>query len=122
MKAKHCLTFAIVILLLFCSCTKKKALSPPGENAELLTYLVAPPDVPNADKALKRFIAISHRIVVETPESDLVNVFESALKFSKSIRCEVLKSSIVNQTLTSPPRGELYLRIDPGDLEKFFGL
>jgi hypothetical protein len=86
-----------------------------------MTYLISPPNPPDADKALKRFIAISHKVVVETPESDLVNAFESTLKFSKSIKCEVLKSGIVNQTPTSPPRGELSLRIDPGDLDNFFG-
>jgi len=120
MKAKHCLTFIIAFFLLGCSCTKKMASSLPREKSELMTYLVAP-NPPDADKALKRFIAISHRIVVETPESDLVNAYESVLKFSKSIRCEVLNSRVVSQTSSSPPRGELALRIDPGDLDKFFG-
>ncbi len=128
MNAKTCLTFLIVFFLLLAGCSKKKAVQIPGiaaisaesPNAEnrLVSYLSPPLIPPNADR---RFIAIGHRLVIEVPESKLVEAYESMLNFLKSIKCEVLSSSINNQTPASPPRGELSLRVDPGDLDKLFG-
>jgi hypothetical protein len=126
MNAKRCFIFAIVFLLLLSGCSKKKAM-PASEDVaglagtssenQMVSYLMPPPNTPNADK---RLIAIQHRLVVEVPESKLVDTYESVLKFLKSIKCEVLSSSINSQTPASPPRGELSLRVDPGDLDKLF--
>jgi hypothetical protein len=131
MNAKRCLTFIISCFLLLGGCSKKmsapsiedvaglagSSVSEPSQNNQLLTYLIAPPNPPNADK---RLIAIKHRLAVEVPESQLVNAYESVLKFLKSIKCEVLSSSINSQTPASSPRGELSLRVDPADLDKLF--
>jgi len=70
--------------------------------------------------APQRFIAVAHRLVIETAEAGLVKAWEATVQFCRSIRCEVISSSINNRTEDSPPSGSLSLRVVPEDLKKLF--
>jgi DNA repair ATPase RecN len=74
---------------------------------------------PQTDDQARRFVAVTHRIVVEASESELAGAWDSILKSCQSMRCEVLTSSINSKTASSPPNGELSVRMDPGDFDKF---
>jgi len=73
----------------------------------------------NSDRS-RRFVAVRHKLVIETPEAELPKVWESAGQFCLSIRCEIISSSINNKTQDSPPSGSLSVRVAPEDLTKLF--
>jgi hypothetical protein len=105
---------AIICLLLFSGCAKKNL-----EQSESFHFVFdRSPDAEN--KLGDRYTAVKHWLVVETPESEVAKVWESTIKLCSSIKCDVLNSSIAGQTVDLPPRGELALRIIPGDLSKLF--
>jgi hypothetical protein len=116
MKAKHCFILAIVCLLLISGCYKK-AIKQVGGKDEVLAFLTEPSPPPSSG----RFIAVSHHLVVEIPESDLVKVWESSIKLCQTLKCEVLNSSITGQAANATPEAELSLRVMPDDLDKLFG-
>src|SRR5262245_43258946 len=66
----------------------------------------------------KRFIAVTHRLVVEIAEAELPKAWEATAQLCTSIRCEVISSGINNRTEDSPPSGSLSLRVVPDDLNK----
>jgi hypothetical protein len=90
-------------------------------SGELKTFLIEPPaPPPPPGSTAKRFIAVTHRFEVETPEGELAKAWESVVKSCESLECEVLASSITSKTASSPPKGELSLRIAPGNINKLF--
>jgi hypothetical protein len=90
-----------------------------ASSSELKTFLMAPPSPPPGVIA-GRFIAVTHRFVVEASETELAKAWESVLKSCEHLDCEVLSSSITSKTASSPPKGEISLRIAPGNLDRFF--
>jgi hypothetical protein len=125
---KICGIFLAVVCLLLCiSCAKKMAgiaettegVAGLAGRSELTTFLMAPPPPPPPG-TVGRFIAVTHRFVVETSESELSKDWESVLKLCGRLDCEVLSSSITSKTASAPPKGEISLRIAPGNLDKLF--
>ena len=68
----------------------------------------------------KRYIAVSHQLLIETGEDALPKAWEETGKLCQSLNCEILSSSITNRTQDSPPSASLSLRIVPEDLPKLF--
>ena len=66
----------------------------------------------------KRFIAVRHKLVIVSPESELPKNWEAVLDFCRTIRCEVVSSSIVTRTQESFPSGAVALRVVPEDFAK----
>jgi cob(I)alamin adenosyltransferase len=73
--------------------------------------------VPGAG-ASERFIAERHKLEVVTPEQDLQKSWEETIAFCKTIRCEVMSSTITTRTGDLEPSGALTLRVVPDDLQK----
>jgi hypothetical protein len=128
MKIGYGVCLAMFCLLLCIDCAKKIAGVAENPDAaagladgrgELKTFLLEPPAIP-ASITARRFIAVTHRFEVETPEAELAKAWESVVKSCESMDCEVLASSITSKTASSPPKGELSLRIAPGNLNKLF--
>ena len=127
MVKRYGIFLAVCCFLLCASCSKKAAgiaertggLSGLMGGSELKTFLMAPPPPPPPG-TIGRFIAVTHRFVVETSESELPKAYESVLKLCGTIDCEILSSSITTKTAYSPPEGELALRVAPGDFDKLF--
>jgi hypothetical protein len=72
--------------------------------------------------AQRRFIAVAHKLLIETPEDTLPKAWEAAMELCRTARCEILSSSISNKTHDSPPSAALSLRVAPEDLPKLFEL
>jgi hypothetical protein len=69
------------------------------------------------DAGSKRYIAMKHHLVVETPEADLEKAWESVNEFCRSIHCDILESTINKKTPYSSPSGNLVLRVHPQNLK-----
>jgi hypothetical protein len=127
MRKRYGIFLAVGCLLLCTSCAKKTAgvaetiegVAGLAGRSELTTFLMAPPPPPPPG-TVGRFIAVTHRFVVETSESELARDWDSVLKLCGRLDCEVLSSSITSKTASSPPKGEISLRIAPGNIDKLF--
>jgi hypothetical protein len=126
MKKGYVLCVVMLCVLLCVDCAKKrtgvaedyKDAAGLASTEELMTFISAPP-APPADIKAGRFIAVTHRFVVQAPEDGLSKTWESVLKSCESPECEVLASSITSKTASSPPKGTLSLRITPRHLDRF---
>jgi hypothetical protein len=63
----------------------------------------------------RRFIAVRHKLAVVSPESELPKNWDAVIQFCRTIRCEVVSSSIVTRTEPSSPSGAIALRVVPDD-------
>lgn len=91
-------------------CMQKK--TAPGTwsaSAMMMTKLV---DAASPD----RFIAERHKLELVTSESDLQKSWEGTVAFCKTIRCEVVTSTITTRTGAEEPSGTITLRVVPEDL------
>jgi Domain of unknown function (DUF4349) len=75
----------------------------------------------DADKvyAAERFVAVRHKLEIVEPNSGLQKSVEAVIGFCRSIQCEVLTSSVTNETAMLSPSGSIAARVAPQDLEKF---
>lgn len=67
-----------------------------------------------------RFIAVRHKVIIETSEAQLAKAWESVGATCRTLRCEILASSISNAGGDSVPSASLTLRIAPDDVKKLF--
>jgi hypothetical protein len=65
-----------------------------------------------------RFVAVSHEFAVEADERELTQALESIEEFCRTIRCDVVASSIRQRTSDSPPGASLSLRVAPEQLPR----
>ncbi len=68
--------------------------------------------------AASRYLAVRHKLVVNTPESEITKTWEAVITFCGTIQCELISSNIVNQTRDSTPFGSVSLRVKPEDVGK----
>jgi hypothetical protein len=75
----------------------------------------------DADKvfAAARFVAVRHKVEIVEPSSGLPKSIEAVVAFCGTIQCEVLSSSVTNETATLSPSGNIAARVAPQDLNKF---
>src|ERR1700682_6658553 len=71
--------------------------------------------------AASRYLAVRHKLVVNTPESEINKTWEAVIAFCGTIQCELISSNIVNQTRDSTPFGSVSLRAKPEDVDKLIG-
>ena len=75
----------------------------------------------DADKvfAAPRFVAVRHKLEIVEPSSGLAKSIEAVVAFCGTIQCEVLSSSVTNETAVTSPSGNIAVRVAPADLNKF---
>lgn len=75
----------------------------------------------DADKvfAAPRFVAVRHKLEVVEQGSGLAKSIEAVVSFCGTIQCEVLSSSVTNETAVLSPSGDIAARVAPPDLNKF---
>ena len=56
--------------------------------------------------AAPRFVALRHRLEIVEPSSGLAKSIEAVVAFCGTIQCEVLSSSVTNETAVLSPLGE----------------
>jgi Domain of unknown function (DUF4349) len=69
--------------------------------------------------AAPRFVAVRHKLEIVEPSSGVAKSIEAVLAFCGTIQCEVLSSSVTNETAILSPSGNLAARVAPQDLSKF---
>jgi hypothetical protein len=69
--------------------------------------------------AAQRFVAVRHKLEIVEPGSGLSKTVEAAVAFWGTIQCEVLSSSVTNETAILSPSGNIAARVAPQDLNKF---
>lgn len=81
----------------------------------------APPErKPDAEAGSRRFIAVRHDVVIETPEDELSKVWEAVNEFCQTIRCEIISAKFRQKTPDSPPSAHMKLRVTPEDVKQLF--
>ncbi len=124
MASKKSVLSFFVCLLLMVSCAKAER-ERYGEPSDSMPTHSAPapaasPEGTNPSVESQRFIAMRHSVLLEAAETELPKAWESVGDFCRSIRCEILSSSIRQKTYDSPPTAALSLRIAPEDVKLLF--
>ena len=96
-------------LLVCAGCSRKAAFNQRSTGMAMLQTAVS---------AAPRYVAVRHKLQLIAPGSELVKSVEAVAAFCGTIQCEVLSSSVVNETRESNPSGSLSMRVAPGDLNK----
>jgi hypothetical protein len=69
--------------------------------------------------AAPRFVALRHKLEIVEASSGLAKSIETVVVFCGTIQCEVLSSSVTNETAVLSPSGNIAARVAPPDLNKF---
>ena len=69
--------------------------------------------------AAPRFVAVRHKLEIVEAGSGLAKSIEAVVAFCGTIQCEVLSSSVTNETAILSPSGNIAARVAPQDLSKF---
>ena len=69
--------------------------------------------------AAPRFVAVRHKLEIVEPGSGLAKSIDAVVAFCGTIQCEVLSSSVTNETAVLSPSGNITARVAPQDLSKF---
>jgi hypothetical protein len=69
--------------------------------------------------AAPRFVAVRHNLEIVEAGSGLAKSIEAVVAFCGTIQCEVLSSSVTNETAVLSPSGNIAARVAPPDLNKF---
>lgn len=69
--------------------------------------------------AASRFVAVRHKLEIVGPGAGLAKSIEAVVAFCGTIQCEVLSSSVTNETAVLSPSGNIAARVAPADLNKF---
>ena len=63
--------------------------------------------------AASRFVAVRHKLEIVEPGSGLAQSIEAVVAFCGTIQCEVLSSSVTNETAVLSPSGNITARVAP---------
>lgn len=88
-----------------------------GAGEQSLTEVSEPADSNAA--IVKRFIALRHSLVVETPASQMQAAFDATVAHCEQLKCQVLSANYNRETIYSPPSASLSVRIPPRSIEIF---
>src|SRR5579859_1934431 len=69
--------------------------------------------------AAPRFVAVRHKLEIVEAGSGLAKSVEDVTAFCGTIQCEVLSSSVTNETAVLSPSGSIVARVAPTDLNRF---
>ena len=69
--------------------------------------------------AAPRFVAVRHKLEIVEPSSGLTKSIEAVVAFCGTLQCEVLSSSITNETAVLSQSGNIAARVAPQDLNRF---
>jgi len=87
-----------------------------GGAEESLTEVSEPKAV---NTMLKRYIAMRHSLVIETPSSKMQAAFDATVTRCEQLNCLILSANFNRQTPYSPPSASLSVRVPPRSVEIF---
>jgi len=68
--------------------------------------------------AASRFVAVRHKLEIVGAGAGLAKSIEAVVAFCGTVQCEVLSSSVTNETAVLSPSGNIAARVAPQDLNK----
>ncbi len=89
-----------------------------GAGEQSLTE-VSEPTNSNIAATVKRFIAMRHSLVVETPASQMQAAFDATVAHCEALKCQILGANYNRETPYNPPSASLSLRVPPRSIEIF---
>ncbi len=69
--------------------------------------------------AASRYMAVRHKLEIVEPGSGVAKSIDAVVAYCGTIHCEVLSSSVTNETAALSPAGNIAARVAPQDLNKF---
>ncbi len=69
--------------------------------------------------AASRYVAVRHKLEIVEPGTGLAKSIEAVVAYCGTIQCEMLSSSVTNETALLSPAGNIAVRVAPQDLSKF---
>jgi hypothetical protein len=115
--------FFWVAVVLCVGCAHKAALyqraNPQVETENFLSLRLGGAGGSGAVFAAPRFVAVRHKLEIVEAGSGLAKSIEVVIAFCGTIQCEVLSSSVTNETAVLSPSGNIAARVAPQDLSKF---
>src|SRR6267154_669750 len=69
--------------------------------------------------AASRYVAVRHKLEIVEPGSGLAKSIDAVVAYCGTIQCEMLSSSVTNETAMLSPAGNIAVRVAPQDLNKF---
>ena len=134
--SRKSLRFFCVVVILCAGCEKKVAPSPSATSVysaktsglaghATREFLALPPEGRGAGGgigtvfAAPRFVAVRHKLEIVEVSAGLAKSIEAVVEFCGTIQCEVLSSSVTNETAVLSPSGNIAARVAPQDLSKF---
>jgi len=69
--------------------------------------------------AASRYMAVRHKLEIVESGSSVAKSIEAVVAFCGTIQCELLSSSVTNETAVLSPAGNIAARVAPQDLNKF---
>jgi|GEM_PF-1539585 len=69
--------------------------------------------------AASRYVAVHHKLEIVEPGTGLAKSIEAVVAYCGTIQCELLTSSVTNETAVLSPAGNISARVAPQDLTKF---
>jgi hypothetical protein len=84
-----------------------------GEGEQSLT------EPATAQSEVKRFIALRHHMVVETPAEQMQANFDATVAHCQQLKCQILSANYNRETAYSPPSASLSARIPPRSVAVF---
>lgn len=118
--------FLILTILVLSACNRQD----PAQLSNESPMLAAAPASASMDAGLqqtrarkaepqRRYIALSHQLVIDTSGSALQAVFEDALKRCEQAGCEILSSNLQRETAYAQPSANLSARMPPDAVASF---
>lgn len=87
-----------------------------GEGERSLTEF-AEPAADNAE--VKRYIALRHHLMLETPAEKMQAAFDAAVASCQALKCQILAANYNRETAYSPPSASLSARVPPSSVATF---
>jgi hypothetical protein len=87
-----------------------------GGAEESLTEVSEPRTV---NTALKRYIAMRHSLIIETPSRQMQSAFDATVAQCEQLNCQILSANFNRETPYSPPSASLSVRVPPRSVEIF---
>ena len=70
-------------------------------------------------QAASRYVAVRHKLEIVEPDTGLAKSIDAVVAYCGTIQCELLTSSVTNETAVLSPAGNISARVAPQDLIKF---
>lgn len=90
-----------------------------GGGEQALTEASEPNQATDINSETKRYIALSHSLVVETPVLQMQAAFDAAMQHCEQLKCQLLSANFNRETQFNPPSANLSVRVPPRSVEIF---